>query len=69
MLIPTILAVLSFVGLVLTITSGLVTSGVDGLFAVLVCLLALAIFGGLALRVAVDSGLIPVPARFKGSRK
>lgn len=69
MLIPAILAVLSIIGLVLTVTSGLVTSGIDGLFMVLVCLLALAIFGGLALRSAADAGYLPIPARLKGSRK
>jgi hypothetical protein len=69
MLIPGILALLALVGLVLSITSGLVTAGVDGLFIILVCLLALAIFGGLALRIGVEAGYIPVPARFKASQR
>jgi hypothetical protein len=49
MLIAAILAILSLVGVVLTITSGLATSGVDGLFLILVCLLTAAIFGFQAL--------------------
>jgi hypothetical protein len=69
MLIPAILALLALVGLVLSITSGLVTAGVDGVFIILVCLMTLAIFGGLALRIAVEAGYIPVPARFKTSHK
>lgn len=49
MLIAAILSLLSLAGLVLTITSGLATSGVDGLFLVLVCLLTAAVFGYQAL--------------------
>jgi hypothetical protein len=49
MLIAAILAILSLAGVVLTITSGLATSGVDGLFLILVCLLTAAIFGFQAL--------------------
>jgi hypothetical protein len=69
MLIPAILALLGLAGLILSITSGLVTAGVDGVFIILVCLMTMAIFGGLVLRLAVAAGYIPVPARFKASSK
>lgn len=63
MLTAAVIALLSLVGLVLTITSGLVTAGVDGLFAVAVCLLMLAIFGLLALSLAAKGGYLPLPGR------
>lgn len=65
MLIAAFLSLLSLVGLVLSITSGLITAGVDGLFVVLVCLLMFVIFGGNALSIGVKLGYIPVPARFR----
>jgi hypothetical protein len=65
MLIAAFLALVSLVGLVLSITSGLIFAGVDGLFIVLVCLLMAAIFGGNALSTAARLGYIPVPARFR----
>jgi hypothetical protein len=49
MLIASVLALLSLAGLVLTFTSGLALSGIDGLFLILVCLLTAAIFGYQAL--------------------
>lgn len=52
MLIAAILALLSLIGLILSITSGLLTAGIDGLFMVLVCLLTLAIFGLMTLSMA-----------------
>jgi hypothetical protein len=69
MLIAAILALLSLVGLVLTITSGLLTSGVDGLFLLLVCLLTGTIFGLIALSGAMQAGYIPAPARFRKAHK
>jgi hypothetical protein len=63
MLIAAILAILSLVGLVLTFTSGLATSGVDGIFLILVCLLTASIFGYQALS---QSGL---SARFGKAHK
>ena len=69
MLIAAFLALVSLVGLVLSITSGLISAGVDGLFVVLVCLLMAAIFGGNALSLAVKAGYIPVPARFRNAHK
>ncbi len=49
MLIAAFLSLLSLAGVVLTITSGLATSGIDGLFLIFVCLLTAAIFGYQAL--------------------
>ncbi|HVB98969.1 MAG TPA: hypothetical protein VNJ12_06500 [Candidatus Dormibacteraeota bacterium] len=60
MLIAGFLALLSIVGLILSFTSGLVASGIDGIFIVLVCLLMLAIFGLTTLSLAAKSGLLPV---------
>jgi hypothetical protein len=65
MLIAAILAILSLVGLILSVTSGLVTAGVDGLFIVLVCLLTLVIFGGLAFSMAAKNGYIPRPSKLR----
>jgi hypothetical protein len=69
MLIAAVLSLLSLVGLILTIVSGLATSGVDGLFLILVCLLTGTIFGLIALSMAADAGYIPVPARFRKAHK
>lgn len=69
MLIAAFLALVSLVGLVLSITSGLILAGVDGLFIVLVCLLMTAIFGGNALSLAAKAGYIPLPARFRKAHK
>jgi hypothetical protein len=69
MLIAGIIALLSFVGLILTFTSGLLTAGVDGIFILLVCLLSLVIFGGLAFSLAVKAGYIPLPARLRHDSK
>lgn len=69
MLIAAILAILSLVGLILSVTSGLITAGVDGLFIVLVCLLTLVIFGGLAISLAVKNGYIPLPSRFRHNHR
>jgi hypothetical protein len=49
MVIAAILTLLSLAGVVLTFTSGLATSGIDGLFLLFVCLLTAAIFGYQAL--------------------
>jgi hypothetical protein len=59
MVISAILALLSLVGLILTFTSGLLTSGVDGLFLVIVCLATALIFGLQALSEAARMGLLP----------
>ena len=59
MLIAAFLALLSLVGIVLTFTSGLATSGVDGLFLILVCLLTGTIFGLTALSMAAKAGYLP----------
>lgn len=67
-LISACLSVLCLVGLVLSITSGLVTAGVDGLFVVLVCLLMAVIFGLNALSTAASAGF-PLPARFRKAHK
>jgi len=69
MLIAAILSLLSLIGLVLSITSGLLTAGVDGVFLVLVCLMTGTIFGLLALSMAAQAGYIPVPARFQKAHK
>ena len=69
MLIAAILSLLSLIGLVLSITSGLVTAGVDGVFLVLVCLMTGTIFGLLALSMAAQAGYVPVPARFRKAHK
>jgi hypothetical protein len=69
MLIAAILALLSLIGLILTFTSGLLTAGVDGIFMILVCLITLAVFGGIALSLGVQGGYIPVPARFRHNHK
>ena len=59
MVISALLTLLSLVGLVFTFTSGLIASGVDGLFLVLVCLLTAAIFGLQALSEAARLGFLP----------
>lgn len=69
MLIAAILAVLSLVGLIFTIVSGLLTSGVDGLFLLLVCLLTGTIFGLHAFASAVQAGYLPGPACFRKAHK
>lgn len=69
MLIAAILALLSLAGLILSVTSGLLTAGIDGIFIVLVCLLTLAIFGLLALSMAAKAGYIPLPSRLRGNHK
>ncbi|HVB33318.1 MAG TPA: hypothetical protein VNJ52_02925 [Patescibacteria group bacterium] len=69
MLIAAIVAVLSLIGLILSITSGLVTAGVDGVFIILVCLLTLAIFGLMFLEMAAKAGVIPMPGRFRRDHK
>lgn len=69
MLIAAILALLSLAGLILSVTSGLLTAGIDGIFIVLVCLLTLAIFGLLALSMATKAGYIPLPSRLRGDNK
>jgi hypothetical protein len=69
MLIAAILSLLSLIGFVLSITSGLITAGVDGVFLVLVCLMTGTIFGLLALSMAVQAGYVPVPARFQKAHK
>ena len=69
MLISGVLALLSLVGLILSITSGLVTAGVDGIFIVLVCLLTLAIFGLTTLSMAAKAGFLPLPGRLRRSHK
>ena len=56
MLIAAILSLLSLIGLVLSITSGLVTAGVDGGFPVLGCLRTGAVFGRLALWMGAQAG-------------
>jgi hypothetical protein len=63
MLIAAFLSLLSLVGLVLTVTSGLATSGIDGIFLILVCLLTAAVFGYQALS---QGGLL---ARFGKAHK
>jgi hypothetical protein len=68
-LISACLSVLALVGLVLSITSGLITAGVDGVFIVLVCLLMAVIFGVNALSTAASAGYLPVPARFRKEHK
>ncbi len=69
MLIAGVLALLSLVGLILSITSRLVGAGVDGIFIVLVCLMMLAIFGLMTLSMAAKAGLIPVPAAMRRDHK
>lgn len=69
MLIAAVLALLSLVGLVLSITSGLVTAGVDGVFIILVCLMTCVIFGGLALSMAAKNGNVPLPSRLRRGHK
>jgi membrane protein DedA with SNARE-associated domain len=68
-LIAALISLLSLVGLVLSVTSGLITAGVDGLFIVLVCLLTGTVFGLLALFLAARAGYLPVPERFKSFSK
>lgn len=69
MLIAALLSLLSLVGLILSISSGLITAGIDGLFVVLVCLLIGTVFGLIALSMAAKAGYIPVPARFRKTQK
>jgi hypothetical protein len=68
-LVAAVISLLSLVGLVLTVVSGLITAGVDGVFLVLVCLLTGTVFGLLALYLAAQAGFLPVPARFKSTEK
>lgn len=69
MLIAAFLSLLSLVGLILTIVSGLATSGIDGIFLILVCLLTGTVFGLIALSAAAEAGYVPVPARFRKAHK
>ncbi|HEV2388752.1 MAG TPA: hypothetical protein VGS20_16030 [Candidatus Acidoferrales bacterium] len=68
-LVAALISLLSLAGLILSVTSGLITAGVDGVFLVLVCLLTTAIFGLLALLLAAKAGFVPVPARWKSAAK
>ncbi len=67
MVISALLTLLSLVGLVLTFTSGLLTSGVDGLFLVIICLFTALIFGLQALSEAARLGFLP--QRFRKAHK
>lgn len=56
----------ALLGIVFTVTSGLLTSGVDGLFVLLVCLLMMAVFGSQLLRLAQQANLVPTkPLRLR----
>ncbi len=69
MLIAALLSLFSLVGLILSFTSGLAFAGVDGLFAILVCLVTGTIFGLTAISTAAKAGYLPVPARFRKAAK
>lgn len=53
---------LAVLGAVWDFTSGLLTSGIDGIMLLIICLLILAIFGIMFLVELVGAGIIPVPA-------
>ncbi len=63
MLIAALIALLSLAGVVLSITTGLLASGIDGLFVIFACLMMAAIFGGLALSLASQGGYLPSRGR------
>lgn len=69
MLIAAFLALISLLGLILSITSGLIFSGIDGLFVVLICLLTGTIFGLMAVSMAIKGGHVPLPVRFRKAVK
>jgi hypothetical protein len=66
-----LVALLALVGLVWDVWSGLLTSGVDGLLILLVCLLIGGVFAGQALLVARKAGWLPgnlpLPGRKRAS--
>jgi hypothetical protein len=72
MIICAILALLALAGLVWDIWSGLISSGVDGLMLLLVCLLIGGLFAAQAAFLARKAGLLPenlpLPSRKRGSR-
>jgi len=53
---------LSILGIAWDITSGLLTSGIDGIMLLFVCLMALAIFGIMLLVELVQAGILPMPS-------
>jgi hypothetical protein len=69
MIVCAILALLALVGLVWDIWSGLITSGVDGLMLLLVCLLIGSLFAGQAALLARDAGLIPANLPLPGRKR
>ncbi len=70
LIICAILALLALAGLVWDIWSGLLTSSVDGLMLLLVCLLVGGLFAGQAALLARKAGLrpgnLPLPGRKRG---
>lgn len=65
MLIPAILAILSLAGLIVSFTAGLVREGMDGLFIMIVCLIAFVYFGGVTLSTAARNGRLPLLSRLR----
>lgn len=57
----TFFVLLSLLGIVWDIESRLLTSGIDGIMLLFVCLITLAIFGIMLLVVLVQAGLLPMP--------
>jgi hypothetical protein len=55
----------SILGIVWDFTSRLLTSGIDGIMLLFVCLMTLAIFGLMLLVVLCQAGFIPVPGSSK----
>jgi hypothetical protein len=53
---------LAILGAVWDFTSGLLGSGIDGILLLIVCLLALAIFGIMLLVELVGAGILPKPS-------
>jgi len=53
------LAALAFVGVVWDITSGLLTSGIDGIMLLFVCLMMAGIFSLMLLVMLYQAGLLP----------
>ena len=57
--------VLSLIGIVWCITSGLLLSGVDGILLVIICLMMAGIFALQIFLIALQAGWIKLPSRDK----